>query len=55
MPDDLTDSEIDALMHPVHEGLTEVQTRAKAAETLGADVVAGMTISEIIETLNNDE
>lgn len=33
------------------EGLTEGEFRHKAALRLGADVVAGMTISEVIEVM----
>lgn len=35
----------------VFDGLTEVQLRHKAALRLGADIVAGMAISEIIDYL----
>jgi hypothetical protein len=35
----------------VLEGLTEGELRTKAALRLGADVVAGMAVSEVIEAL----
>jgi len=38
----------------VLEGLTEGEIRTKAAARLGADVVAGMALSEIIEALSDD-
>ena len=36
------------------EGLTEGEIREKAALRLGADVVAGMALSEIIEVLTDE-
>ena len=36
----------------VFQGLTEGELRTKAALRLGADVVAGMAVSEIIEALS---
>ena len=36
------------------DGLSEGEIRAKAALRLGADVVAGMALSEVIEAMNND-
>ena len=36
------------------DGLTEGEIREKAAIRLGADVVAGMALSEIIETMLDD-
>lgn len=38
----------------VLEGLTEGEIRVKAAARLGADVVAGMALSEIIDALSDD-
>lgn len=38
----------------VLDGLTEGEIRAKAIARLGADVVAGMALSELIEVLKND-
>lgn len=38
----------------VLEGLTEGEIREKAAIRLGADVVAGMALSEVIEALTED-
>ena len=37
----------------VLDGLTEGEIRTKAALRLGADVVAGMTLSEVIEFLQD--
>lgn len=37
----------------VVDGLTEGEIRAKAAARLGADVVAGMALSQVIEFLND--
>lgn len=39
----------------VLDGLTEGEIRTKAAMRLGADVVAGMVTSEIIDLLRSDE
>lgn len=39
----------------VLEGLTEGEIRSRAAIRLGADVVAGMALSEIIEALIEKE
>jgi len=36
------------------EGLTEGEIREKAALRLGADVVAGMALSEIIQVLTDE-
>lgn len=36
------------------DGLTEGEIRTKAALRLGADVVAGMALSEIIEALQDE-
>lgn len=36
----------------VLDGLTEGEIREKAALRLGADIVAGMAIGEVIEALN---
>ncbi len=36
------------------EGLTEGEIREKAAIRLGADVVAGMAISEVVEYLSEE-
>ena len=55
------DKVIDTALQPVNdglsvlEGLTEGELRTKAAARLGADVVAGMAISEIIEYLADSE
>jgi len=38
----------------VLEGLSEGELRAKAAMRLGADVVAGMALSEVLEALDDD-
>lgn len=52
---------IDAALSPVRdtldflEGLTEGEIRLAAAARLGADVVAGMALSEIIEALSEEE
>jgi hypothetical protein len=39
----------------VLEGLTEEEIRTKAALRLGADVVAGMALSEVVEYLCDEE
>lgn len=39
----------------VLEGLSEGELREKAALRLGADVVAGMAVAEIIEILSEEE
>jgi hypothetical protein len=50
---------VDAVTSPIRdtldvlEGLTEGELRTKAAFRLGADVVAGMAVSEIIEALKD--
>lgn len=38
----------------VLDGLTEGEIRTKAALRLGADVVAGMALSEVLEALDDD-
>lgn len=49
---------VDMALSPVHngidvlEGLTEGEIRVMAAAKLGADVAAGMAMSEIIEALS---
>lgn len=49
----------DIVLQPVRDGLdvldglTEGEIREKAAARLGADVAAGMAISEIIDFLND--
>lgn len=35
------------------DGLTEGELRTKAALRLGADVVAGMALSEVVDALND--
>ncbi len=56
---DLLDDIAKAAISPVTdgldvlEGLTEGEIRTKAAARLGADVVAGMALSEIIEALTD--
>lgn len=58
---DLFDKTIEAATQPIHdganviEGLTEGEIRTAAAARLGADVIAGMTISEIIDYLQDNE
>ena len=53
----LFDLIVDTALAPVNssldllEGLTEGEIRTKAAVQLGADVVAGMAIEEVIEAL----
>lgn len=53
----LLDTLVDGLTQPVRdgldvlEGLTEGELRVRAAARLGADTVAGMTLSEILEYL----
>ena len=37
------------------EGITEGELRLKVAARLGADVVAGMALSEVIEAMTTDE
>ena len=55
------DKVIDTALQPVNdglsvlEGLTKGELRVKAAARLGADVVAGMAVSEIIEYLADSE
>lgn len=50
---------VDAVTQPVVDtldildGLTEGEIREKAALRLGADVVAGMALSEIIEAISD--
>lgn len=54
---DIFNKVVDITLQPVNDsleilqGLTEGEIRAKAAARLGADVVAGMAVSEIIEYL----
>lgn len=53
-------SAIDTVTSPVRDvaevatGLTEGELRLKAAARLGADAVAGMALSEVIEALLED-
>ena len=47
--DVVTSPVVDAL--DVLQGLTEGEIRTKAAIRLGADVVAGMALSEVIEAM----
>lgn len=57
---DLLDDLIDVATKPVRDvidvvdGLTEGELRTKAIASLGADVVAGMAVSELIDWYNND-
>lgn len=50
---------IDMALSPIHnaaevlEGLTEGEIRYMAASKLGADVVAGMALNEIIEAMDD--
>lgn len=58
---DIFNKVVDITLQPVNDsleilqGLTEGEIRAKAAARLGADVVAGMAVSEIIEYLSELE
>jgi len=55
---DLVDVVVDSALAPVRDGidildgLTEGEIRTKAAARLGADVVAGMALSEVIDALD---
>ena len=53
--DDLTKAALSPVVDglDVLEGLTEGELRTKAIARLGADVVAGMAVSEIIEALTD--
>jgi len=56
---DLIDDIIDITTKPLRDainivdGLTEGELRTKAIASLGADVVAGMTVSELIDWYND--
>jgi len=58
---DLVDVVVDVALAPVRDGLdildglTEGEIRTKAAVRLGADVVAGMALSEVIEALSETQ
>ncbi len=54
--DDIVDIAVSPLQDAVDvlDGLTEGEIRVKAAARLGADVVAGMALSEILEALDDD-
>ena len=55
---DIVDIVVDSALAPVRDGLdildglTEGEIRTKAAARLGADVVAGMALSEILDALD---
>ena len=55
---DIVDIVVDTALAPVRDGLdildglTEGEIRTKAVARLGADVVAGMALSEILDALD---
>lgn len=53
--DDIVDIATKPLRDAVEiiDGLTEGELRTKAIASLGADVVAGMAVSELVEWYNN--
>lgn len=57
--DDPIGTTVDIATQPIHdtvevlEGLSEGELRTYAATRLGADVVSGMVVSEIIEALSD--